>query len=169
MGLNPVEASEFRLGYLCNCFSCFLQGSVSLVSLASPWKCSQFGGQNNKIVLHENRSQFPEAKISFVLFSRLAAFPQTSKGSILYPQCTHDLYISYTSHTHVCMHAHTQSHTHGLIYCIPKNHNCTEIVTGHQVLSTWRERQAKHGGVKTCPLLVKLFLYISSVYKELNN
>ena len=33
--------------------------------LARPWKCSQFGGQN-KIFLHENRSQLPEEKISFV-------------------------------------------------------------------------------------------------------
>ena len=59
------------------------------------------------------------------------------------------IYHIHISHTcmYVCMHAHTQSHTHGQIYCIPKNHNCTEIVTGHQVLSTWRERQAKHRGV----------------------
>ena len=36
--------------------------------------------ENNKIFLHENRSQFPEEKNSFVLSSRLAAFPQVQGG-----------------------------------------------------------------------------------------
>ena len=43
--------------------------------LARLWECSQSGVQNNKIF-------FTEAKISFVLSSSLAAFPQTCKGSI---------------------------------------------------------------------------------------
>ena len=43
--------------------------------LARPWECDQSEGQNNKIFLHENRSQFQEENISFVLPPRLAAFP----------------------------------------------------------------------------------------------
>ena len=48
--------------------------------LACPWKCSQSGGQNNKICLHENRSQFPKEKLYFVLSSRLATFPSCVRG-----------------------------------------------------------------------------------------
>ena len=37
----------------------------ALAPLARPWECSQSGGQDNNIFLHENRSQFPEEKILF--------------------------------------------------------------------------------------------------------
>ena len=48
--------------------------------LARLWEYSQSGGQNNKIFLHKNRSQFPQEKISFVLSSGLAAFPRCAEG-----------------------------------------------------------------------------------------
>ena len=47
---------------------------------ARPWECSQSGGWNPKIFLHENTSQFPEENIYFVLSSRLATFPWCARG-----------------------------------------------------------------------------------------
>ena len=32
MGLNPIEASEFILGFLCNCFSCFITVRITFTS-----------------------------------------------------------------------------------------------------------------------------------------
>ena len=49
--------------------------------LARPWECSQSGGQNN-IFLHENRSQFPEEKISFFFVLQIGCNPMMCKGSI---------------------------------------------------------------------------------------
>ena len=47
--------------------------------LAHPWEYSQSGGHNN-IFLHENRPLFLEEKMSFVLSSRLVAFPWCARG-----------------------------------------------------------------------------------------
>ena len=36
MALDPVEASEFILGFLCNCFSCFITTKISFTSILYP-------------------------------------------------------------------------------------------------------------------------------------
>ena len=51
--------------------------------LAGPWECSQsVEDRTIRFFLHEDRSQFPEEKIYFVLSSRLAAFLWCTKGCI---------------------------------------------------------------------------------------
>ena len=48
------------------------------------WKAANLEDETRRFFLHENRSQFPEEKISFVLSFRLAAFPRCARGLFLW-------------------------------------------------------------------------------------
>ena len=94
---NPVEASGFFLGFLCNCFSCFTTTRITFTSIPYPHfyniyiSLSSYNGivevmGSNPVgasefflgFLYDCLSYFTTAKISFT--------------SVLYAQFTHDLY-----------------------------------------------------------------------------